>query len=94
MQVGDRIGRRHSRFHTTEPFFSITSAALQFTSPHTIRDKGAGLGAFDVGNKIGIKGGPNNARILTIKNKNPSELLVDETVADSSDEVVTVINFS
>ncbi len=94
MQVGERIGRQHSRFNGTEPLRVITSASLEFVYPHTLRDKNAELGGFRVGDKIGIQGGANSTKVLTVNTVSSSELHVDEPVSASSGELVSVIRFS
>ncbi|WP_153003874.1 hypothetical protein [Aureimonas ureilytica] len=64
MQVGERIGERHTRFLARGGIAPVTlkSSALGFVQPDTIQLTNGGLGLFRIGDTLRISGGINGGK--------------------------------
>ncbi|MUZ64119.1 hypothetical protein [Agrobacterium vitis] len=79
MQVGERIGQRHARFLARGGIApaTLTSSALAFLHPDTIRLASGGLGMFRVGEILKISGGTNDGKSGVVTSVSDTMLKLD-----------------
>jgi hypothetical protein len=98
MQVGERIGQRHSRFLARSDIApaTLTSSALGFLQPDTIRLANGGLGLFRVGDTLRISGGINDGKGGVVTSVGDTLLKLDGAgLADANGEAgITLIKIN
>lgn len=98
MQVGERIGQRHTRFLARGGIApaTLTSSALGFVQPDTIQLANGGLGLFRVGDTLRISGGVNGGKGGVVTSVSDTLLKLDSAgLADAAGEAgITLVKIN